>query len=46
MRHDLETYQKLGITYFSPTFRYNKVGEMIDQMKIFANEVIVPYHSE
>lgn len=46
MRHDLETYQKLGITHFSPIFRYNKVGEMIDQMKIFANEVIVPYHSE
>lgn len=40
MRKSLETYRQTGITHFGPGFQYDAIPEMIEQMKVFAQEFV------
>ena len=41
---DLQKYQNMGIRHIRPTFNHERVDERIEQMKVFAKEVI-PLHA-
>jgi probable F420-dependent oxidoreductase len=40
IKKDIESYAKLGVSHFMPSFVHNTAEELIDQMKLFASEVI------
>lgn len=40
IKKDLEKYARLGVSHFTPSFIYHTTEELIDQMGLFASEVI------
>ena len=43
MKQDLETYQNLGVNHFWPVFTFETLEELLDQMRIFAEQVMTSF---